>query len=152
MRLYVFSLPIHPCDWENIYTLSYYHHQIGRMIYYPLFRDRSCNNGVRCMSFYILIMKYKETALWHPHMHHTHTHTHTCNLLKPSRKWRCSWSSADRRCANYIWVINNFITYQGVSHVRDLTVRANLVNRVSWSRTSSYRQMFSWLRCITIFQ
>ena len=26
-----------PCgDWENIYTLSYYHHQIGSMNYYPL--------------------------------------------------------------------------------------------------------------------
>ena len=45
-----------PCDdWENIYTLSYYHHQIGGMKYYPLFRVRSWNNGVRCMSFYILI-------------------------------------------------------------------------------------------------
>ena len=45
-----------PCDdWENIYTLSYYHHQIGCMNYYPLFRVRSWNNGVRCMSFYILI-------------------------------------------------------------------------------------------------
>ena len=45
-----------PCDdWENIYTLSYYHHQIGGMNYYPLFRVRSRNNGVRCMSFYILI-------------------------------------------------------------------------------------------------
>ena len=41
-------------DWENIYTLSYYHHQIGSMNYYPLFRVRSWNNGVRCMSFYIL--------------------------------------------------------------------------------------------------
>ena len=28
-----------------------------------------------------------------------------------SREWRCSWSSADRRCSNYIWVINNFIGY-----------------------------------------
>ena len=28
-------------DWENIYTLSYYHHQIGSMNYYPLFRVRS---------------------------------------------------------------------------------------------------------------
>ena len=45
-----------PCDdWENIYTLSYYHHQIESMSYYPLFRVRSWNNGVRCMSFYILI-------------------------------------------------------------------------------------------------
>ena len=23
-----------------------------------------------------------------------------------SREWRCSWSSADRRCSNYIWIIN----------------------------------------------
>ena len=28
-----------------------------------------------------------------------------------SREWRCSWSSADRRCFNYIWVINNFNAY-----------------------------------------
>ena len=41
-------------DWENIYTLSYYHHQIESMNYYPLFRVRSWNNGGRCMSFYIL--------------------------------------------------------------------------------------------------
>ena len=39
-----------PCDdWENIYTLSYYHHQIGSMNYCPLFRVRSWNNGVRCL-------------------------------------------------------------------------------------------------------
>ena len=41
---------------EYIYTLSYYHHQIGSMDYYPLFRVRSWNNGVRCMSFYILMV------------------------------------------------------------------------------------------------
>ena len=41
---------------ERIYTLSYYHHQIGSMNYYPLFRVRSWNNGVRCMSIYILIL------------------------------------------------------------------------------------------------
>ena len=28
-----------------------------------------------------------------------------------SREWRCSCSSADRRCSNYIWVIDNFIAY-----------------------------------------
>ena len=49
-----------PCDdWENIYTLSYYHHQIGSMNYYPLFRVRSWNNGVRCMSLCILITHFK---------------------------------------------------------------------------------------------
>ena len=52
--LCVFSLPI-SFDWENIYTLSYYHHQIGNMNYYPLFRVRSWNNCMRCMSFYILM-------------------------------------------------------------------------------------------------
>ena len=41
-------------DWENIWTLSYYHHQIGSMNYYPLFKVRSWNNCMRCMSFYIL--------------------------------------------------------------------------------------------------
>ena len=39
-----------------------------------------------------------------------------------SREWRCSWSSADRRCSNYIWVIDNFIAYQGATYIRDLTV------------------------------
>ena len=42
----------------------------------------------------------------------------SCSCLCPiqwsqvlSREWRCSWSSADRRCSNYIWVIDNFIAY-----------------------------------------
>ena len=43
-------------DWENIYTLSYYHHQIESMNYCPLFRVRSWNIGVCCMSFYILMV------------------------------------------------------------------------------------------------
>ena len=43
-------------DWENIYTLSYYHHQIGSMNYYPLFRVKSWNNGMRCMPLYILMI------------------------------------------------------------------------------------------------
>ena len=43
-------------NWENIHTFSYCHHEIGSMNYYPLFRVRSWNNGVRCMSFYILLI------------------------------------------------------------------------------------------------
>ena len=35
-----------------------------------------------------------------------------------SREWRWSWSSADRRCSNYIWEIN----YKGATYIRDLTV------------------------------
>ena len=45
-------------DWENIYTLSYYHHQIGSMNYYPLLRVRSWNNGVHCMYFNIFIKSF----------------------------------------------------------------------------------------------
>ena len=38
------------------------------------------------------------------------------NQLKPcrctlSREWRYSWSSADRRCSNYIWVMNKSLAY-----------------------------------------
>ena len=45
----------------------------------------------------------------------------SCSCLCPihwsqvlSWEWRCSWSSADRRCSNYIWVINNFIAYRPI--------------------------------------
>ena len=34
-----------------------------------------------------------------------------------SWEWRCSWSSADRGCSNYIWVINNFIAYWGAAYI-----------------------------------
>ena len=39
-----------------------------------------------------------------------------------SREWRCSWSSADRRCSNYIWVIDNSFAYLGVPYIRGFTV------------------------------
>ena len=46
------------------------------------------------------------------------------NPLKPclGREWRCSWSSAERRCSNYIWVINNFIGYPDTAYITGLTV------------------------------
>ena len=55
MGLCVFSLPISFVMIERIYTLSYYHHQIGSMIYHPLFGVRSWNNDMRCMFLHILI-------------------------------------------------------------------------------------------------
>ena len=39
-----------------------------------------------------------------------------------SRKRRCGWSSADRWCSNYIWVINNLIAFKGQSCISGLTV------------------------------
>ena len=50
-------------DWENIYTLSCYHHQAESMNYYPLFRVRSWNNGVCCMSLYILIVGLRNLSM-----------------------------------------------------------------------------------------
>ena len=42
-------------DWVNTYTLSFYNHQIGSMSQLlPIARVRSWNNGMHCMSFYIL--------------------------------------------------------------------------------------------------
>ena len=46
-----------------------------------------------------------------------------------SGEWRCSWSSADRRCSNYIWVINNLSAYQGAPYIRDLTVIISLLHQ-----------------------
>ena len=45
---------------------------------------------------------------------------HWSQLL--SWKWSCSWSSANRRCSNYIWMINNFIANSGAPYIRGLTV------------------------------
>ena len=54
----------------------------------------------------------------------------SCSCLYPIRwsqvlswEWRCSWSSADRRCTNYIWVIYNLIAHLSASYITDLTVR-----------------------------
>ena len=46
-------------------------------------------------------------------------------------EWRCSWSSADRRCSNSIWVINNFIAYLGAAYIRYLAV---VVLYVHWTK------------------
>ena len=53
----------------------------------------------------------------------------SCSCLCPtyrshvlSWEWRCSWSSADRRCSNYIWVINNLIAHKGEPYIRDFMV------------------------------
>ena len=35
---------------------------------------------------------------------------------------RCNWSSVDRWCSNYIWVINNWIAHIGATYIRDLTL------------------------------
>ena len=51
-----------------------------------------------------------------------------------SRDRRCSWSSADRRCSDYIRVINNLIAYLSASYFRDLTVRSNDIHLMAISQ------------------
>ena len=53
----------------------------------------------------------------------------SCSCLCPiywshasSWEWRCSWSSTDRPCSDYISVINNLIAHKGATYIRDLTV------------------------------
>ena len=53
------------------------------------------------------------------------------------REWRCSWSSAGRRCSNYICLINKLIAYWGTSYIRCLTVpqvdlQINYINLKVW--------------------
>ena len=52
-----------------------------------------------------------------------------------SREWRCGWSAADSRCFNYIWVINNFIAYEGATYIRALTVH---IHSVIYNRSYNY--------------
>ena len=84
----------------------------------------------------------------------------SCSCLCPihwsqmsSWEWRCRWSSADRRCSNYIWAINNFIAYQGGSYIRDFTVRFPVFTSLSSDLYMAYYNKFylgtvvSWSFC-----
>ena len=61
--------------------------------------------------FTLLLLKQNFRQI--PHIRRTKTPNLNVSrlFLQLSREWRCSWSSADRRCSNYIWVINNSIAY-----------------------------------------
>ena len=78
----------------------------------------------------------------------------SCGCLYPIRwsqvlswEWRCSWSSADRRCSNYIWVINNVIAYKSASYIRDLTVRYIPISYRCTQAKSNYLSQW-WPRSI----
>ena len=63
---------------------------------------RKNSNNIKCTKyqnlnmFLVLACSYLCTICWNQAL---------------SGEWRCSWSSADRQCSNYIWVINNLIAY-----------------------------------------
>ena len=72
---------------------------------------------------------------------------------------RGSWSSANRRCTNYIWVINNFIAYKGVTYIKYLMVGCHdvvtLSNSLTWCYPGTMITKFNWchvtLQLINIF-
>ena len=45
------------------------------------------------------------------------------------REWRCRCCSADRRCSNNTWLINDFIAYEGATYLSVLTVHFNFGDR-----------------------
>ena len=60
----------------------------------------------------------KAFCISHTEFKNSNVSLSSCSCLCPihwsqmlSQVWRCSWSSADRRCSNYIWEINKFIAY-----------------------------------------
>ena len=55
-----FSIIFHAIYGGNMRILSYYPHLIECMIYISLFKFRLWNNGMRCVSFFILMQIYKE--------------------------------------------------------------------------------------------
>ena len=54
---------------------------------------------------------------------------------------RCSWSSADRRCSNYIWVVNKFNPKYGASYIRDLTVLLVMWSAHAYLPMSSFTEV-----------
>ena len=62
-----------------------------------------------------------------------------------SPEWRCSWSSAERWCSNYIWVVNSFVAYWGALYIRDLTVSVvewefKLLTHWGWNKMATIIQ------------
>ena len=89
------------------YTLSYYHHhQIGSMNYHPLFRVRSWNNGMRCMSLYIRMLYCSLPCLVYE----------VCDALNPMYFTRKSARCEMKWC--YIVVITSFKQRQLVIGVK----------------------------------
>ena len=63
----------------RVCTLSYFHHQIGSVNHWPLFRVRSWNNGMLCMSYYVLIKDIQ-----HHHLPSHHSSVQPCCLATPT--------------------------------------------------------------------
>ena len=77
----------------------------------------------------------------------------SCRCLCPihwsqvlSRELRSSWSCADRRCSNYIWVINNFFAYKGATYIADVLI-SNEIHYVNWSKVFFLQWCVNMMEC-----
>ena len=75
----------------------------------------------------------------------------SCSCLCPidwnqvlNRECRCSWSSAHKRYSKYIWVINNFISYYGVTYIRGFTVLICLWGQQLECFLAATKQLYKW--------
>ena len=80
--------------WDGIINLPHTQHHHHASIY------RQFSNISRTQSQNIMFLVLP--CCWLCPIHWSHV---------LSWEWRCSWSSTDRRCSYYVWVINNFIDY-----------------------------------------
>ena len=103
----MFSVCPIPSWWLREYiALSYYHHQIGGMNYYPLFRVMSWNNGMRCMSLYILFNMLTKLSAGEMHI---------CPISSPS--------------LSLLYILSGMIVSVYIIH---LYVRTCLVRCITW--------------------
>ena len=103
----MFSVCPIPLWWLREYiALSYYHHQIGSMNFYPLFRVMSWNNGMRCMSLYILITMLTKLSAGEMHI---------CPISSPS--------------LSLLYILSGMIVSAYIIH---LYVRSCLVRCITW--------------------
>ena len=74
---------------------------------------------IEILTFSFKKMRLKvSSAIWRPFC---------LDLNVLGREWRYKWNSADRRCSNYIWVINNFIAHYGATYIRMTVVRPSFL-------------------------
>ena len=89
-----------------------------------IYGSRLCSQGGRPSIRYRPVSNIRRTQSQNLNVSRLGYQLSLRNILQPGvcREWRCTWSSADRRCSNFIWVIINLIAYLSVPDIRDLTV------------------------------
>ena len=167
LLIHVISLSVEEAPWQlntvTIYTNSWKTNTVS-------IREHSSDRDQYSCTLSGTRQTYRQIS----NIRHTNPQTYmllipSCSCLSSihwsqvlSREWRCSWSSADRRCSNYIWVINNFIACYDVSHFRALMVLQSSIFKIftcfrtnlrcylfpnKWSFSHHFSQILIRTRC-----